>query len=88
MRAWRRYSSIKVKWHEHAPNARHCHRLPSSGVAIAHHLAADASISYTLSMLGFGIGGMWMGRWADRFGIVLWLYKRYQAHQGLQAVNT
>ena len=30
---------------------------------------ADASIPYTLSMLGFGIGGMWMGRWADRFGI-------------------
>jgi hypothetical protein len=23
---------------------------------------ADASIPYTLSMLGFGIGGMWMGR--------------------------
>jgi len=30
---------------------------------------ADASIPYTLSMLGFGIGGMWMGRWDDRFGI-------------------
>ena len=30
---------------------------------------SDASIPYTLSMLGFGIGGMWMGRWADRFGI-------------------
>ena len=30
---------------------------------------ADASIPYTLSMLGFGIGGMLMGRWADRFGI-------------------
>ena len=30
---------------------------------------AGASIPYTLSMLGFGIGGMWMGRWADRFGI-------------------
>ena len=30
---------------------------------------ADASIPYTMSMLGFGIGGMWMGRWADRFGI-------------------
>ena len=25
---------------------------------------------------------------ALNFGIVLWLYKRYQAHQGLQAVNT
>ena len=30
---------------------------------------SDASIPYTLIMLGFGIGGMWMGRWADRFGI-------------------
>ena len=30
---------------------------------------ADASLPYTLCMLGFGLGGMWMGRWADRFGI-------------------
>jgi MFS family permease len=30
---------------------------------------ADASIPYTLCMLGFGFGGMWLGRWADRFGI-------------------
>jgi MFS family permease len=30
---------------------------------------ADASLPYTLCMLGFGMGGMWMGRCADRFGI-------------------
>ena len=30
---------------------------------------ADASLPYTLCMLDFGLGGMWMGRWADRFGI-------------------
>jgi len=30
---------------------------------------ADASIPYTLCMLGFGFGGMWLGRWADRIGI-------------------
>ena len=30
---------------------------------------ADASIPYTLCMLGFGFGGMWLGRSADRFGI-------------------
>ena len=30
---------------------------------------ADASVPYTLCMLGFGIGGMWLGRGADRFGI-------------------
>ena len=30
---------------------------------------ADASLPYTLCMLGFGMGGMWMGRWADRMGI-------------------
>ena len=35
---------------------------------------ADASLPYTLLMLGFGAGGMVMGRWADRFGVqrVLW----------------
>jgi MFS family permease len=32
---------------------------------------ADASLPYTLSMVGFGIGGVVMGRLADRFGIVL-----------------
>ena len=36
---------------------------------------ADASLPYTLLMLGFGFGGLWMGRWADRFGVqrVLWV---------------
>ena len=32
---------------------------------------ADASLPYTLLMIGFGIGGVVMGRLADRFG-VLW----------------
>ncbi len=30
---------------------------------------ADASIAYTMTMLGFGFGGILMGRLADRFGI-------------------
>ncbi|HEV3007528.1 MAG TPA: MFS transporter, partial [Burkholderiales bacterium] len=30
----------------------------------------DASLAYTLTMLGFGIGGILMGRLADRFGVV------------------
>ena len=30
---------------------------------------ADASFAYTLTMLGFGFGGILMGRLADRFGI-------------------
>ncbi len=30
---------------------------------------ADASIAYTLTMLGFGFGGILMGRLADRFGL-------------------
>jgi MFS family permease len=30
----------------------------------------DASLPYTLTMLGFGIGGVAMGKLADRFGIV------------------
>ncbi len=30
---------------------------------------ADASIAYTLTMLGFGFGGILMGRLVDRFGI-------------------
>jgi MFS family permease len=30
---------------------------------------ADASLPYTLAMLGFGVGGIAMGRLADRFGI-------------------
>ena len=32
---------------------------------------ADASLPYTLTMLGFGLGGVVMGRLVDRFGIVL-----------------
>ena len=30
----------------------------------------DASLPYTLTMLGFGLGGIVMGRLADRFGVV------------------
>ncbi len=32
---------------------------------------ADASLPYTLLMIGFGIGGIVMGRLADRFGVML-----------------
>ena len=32
---------------------------------------ADASLPYTLTMIGFGLGGIMMGRLADRFGVVL-----------------
>ncbi len=35
---------------------------------------SDASLPYTLLMLGFGFGGIWMGRLADRFGVVLPLW--------------
>jgi MFS family permease len=31
---------------------------------------AEASLPYTLSMLGFGVGGMIIGRLVDRFGVV------------------
>jgi MFS family permease len=31
----------------------------------------EASVAYTLTMAGFGVGGIVMGRLADRFGIVL-----------------
>jgi len=31
----------------------------------------DASLPYTLTMLGFGVGGILMGRLADRFGVVI-----------------
>ncbi len=36
---------------------------------------ADASLPYTLMMIGFGIGGLLMGRLADRFGVAvpLWI---------------
>jgi MFS family permease len=32
---------------------------------------ADASLPYTLTMLGFGIGGILMGKLADRFGVMV-----------------
>ena len=32
---------------------------------------ADAALPYTMTMIGFGIGGVVMGKLADRFGIVL-----------------
>ncbi len=32
---------------------------------------ADASLPYTMTMLGFGIGGILMGRLADRFGVMV-----------------
>ena len=32
---------------------------------------ADASVPYTMTMIGFGIGGVFMGKLADRFGVVL-----------------
>jgi MFS family permease len=32
---------------------------------------ADASMPYTLTMIGFGLGGILMGRLADRFGVML-----------------
>jgi MFS family permease len=31
----------------------------------------DASLPYTLTMIGFGVGGIFMGRLADRFGVVV-----------------
>jgi len=35
---------------------------------------ADASLPYTLMMLGFGVGGIVMGKLADRFGVMLPLF--------------
>jgi MFS family permease len=32
---------------------------------------ADASLPYTLTTVGFGIGGLFMGRLADRFGVMV-----------------
>ena len=32
---------------------------------------ADASLPYTLTMVGFGVGGILMGRLADRFGVMM-----------------
>src|SRR5690606_40414155 len=31
----------------------------------------EASLPYTLTMIGFGLGGIMMGRLADRFGILV-----------------
>jgi MFS family permease len=36
-----------------------------------HTARADASLPYTLAMVGFGLGGVMIGRLVDRFGIVL-----------------
>lgn len=44
--------------------------LPS--VQSEFHVArADASLPYTLLMIGFGVGGVLMGRLADRFGVTV-----------------
>jgi len=32
---------------------------------------AQASLPYTLAMIGFGLGGIFMGRLADRFGVIV-----------------
>src|SRR5258708_8368376 len=32
---------------------------------------ADASLPYTLTMVGFGVGGILMGRLSDRFGVTV-----------------
>src|SRR5690606_901330 len=32
---------------------------------------SDASLPYTLTMLGFGLGGILMGRLSDRFGVIV-----------------
>lgn len=32
---------------------------------------AEASLPYTLLMVGFGLGGVWMGKLADRFGVMV-----------------
>ena len=31
----------------------------------------DASLPYTMAMIGFGLGGVFMGRLADRFGVIV-----------------
>ena len=36
-----------------------------------HVARADASLPYTLVMIGFGVGGIMMGRLADRFGVMM-----------------
>jgi MFS family permease len=32
---------------------------------------ADASFPYTVTLIGFGLGGILMGRLADRFGVMV-----------------
>ena len=32
---------------------------------------SDASLPYTLTMIGFGLGGIWMGKLSDRYGVML-----------------
>src|SRR5271154_4859071 len=32
---------------------------------------SDASLPYTVTMIGFGLGGILMGRLADRFGVMV-----------------
>src|SRR6266853_6201694 len=32
---------------------------------------ADASLPFTLTMIGFGLGGVLMGRLSDRFGVIV-----------------
>jgi MFS family permease len=32
---------------------------------------SDAALPYTLTMIGFGLGGILMGRLADRFGVMV-----------------
>ena len=43
---------------------------------------ADASLPYTLTMLGFAGGGVLMGRLADRFGIAVPLGDRHAGAVG------
>jgi hypothetical protein len=41
---------------------------PAGGVRVAR---GDASLPYTLTMIGFGFGGILMGRLSDRFGVMV-----------------
>ena len=48
----------------------------------------DASLPFTLTMIGFGVGGIVMGRLADRFGIVVpVIARRDRARRRLCAVG-
>jgi MFS family permease len=37
---------------------------------------SDASVAYAVTMIGFGVGGVMMGRWSDRVG-VMWRLASY-----------